>query len=404
VRLRLAALVVSTCATGATPALAEAESTVSLSEALRAARATAPDLVVARSRERVAHAEVGIAGTIPNPSAILATSSQAARFSGTLSVPLVILGQRGASMDAARAEERTSSFDTLVTWNDVRQATEHAYVVLWLANGVADARRAAAALQATLESSIVERVRVGSAPEIDSLRVHAEKLRADAEVTDAEARVDAASIELSRWMGLRGGARLRPATEIPIPTSVPSLTALMARIDGATPVQREHADVMAAEARVRREHALVRPGLVLDVGADVADPTLNNATNYRAQLLIDLPVFNQRGAYIEREKATGDVARAREEAARAQATAELRTAYRLYEAANAQRRTLAEGVLPASQSAARATEEAYALGRAPLVAVLDAERSLVDARLAALEAQAASATAWADVEHAVGEP
>jgi outer membrane protein TolC len=38
------------------------------------------------------------------------------------------------------------------------------------------------------------------------------------------------------------------------------------------------------------------------------------------------------------------------------------------------------------------------------VAVLDAERALVDARVAGLEAQAARANAWADIEHAVGAP
>jgi outer membrane protein TolC len=36
--------------------------------------------------------------------------------------------------------------------------------------------------------------------------------------------------------------------------------------------------------------------------------------------------------------------------------------------------------------------------------VLDAERALVDARVTALEAQAARASAWADVEHALGAP
>jgi outer membrane protein TolC len=117
-----------------------------------------------------------------------------------------------------------------------------------------------------------------------------------------------------------------------------------------------------------------------------------------------VPLFNQRGAFVEREKATGDVARAREDAARARAIAELGAAYRLYESATSEQRTLEEGVLPASQSAARATEDAYALGRAPLVAVLDAERALVDTELAVVQAEAARATAWADIEHAVGGP
>jgi cobalt-zinc-cadmium efflux system outer membrane protein len=202
-------------------------------------------------------------------------------------------------------------------------------------------------------------------------------------------------------MGVSGEA-LRAAAAPSTPEVVPALSVLLARVDDNVAVLREQADVHASEARVNRERALVRPGMTLDVGADFADPSLNYETNYRAQLAIDVPLFNQRGAFIDRERATGDVARARVAAARVRTAAELRAAYRLYEAATVQQRAWETGVVPAAQTAARATEEAYALGRAPLLAVLDAERALVDARVAALEAQGARATAWADIEHAVG--
>jgi cobalt-zinc-cadmium efflux system outer membrane protein len=141
----------------------------------------------------------------------------------------------------------------------------------------------------------------------------------------------------------------------------------------------------------------------LDLGTDVGDPTLAG-TNYRAQLTIEVPLFNQRGAYIDRERAIGEVARARVQAAHVQGATELSAAYRTFEAATARQRTLVEAVLPAAQGAAKGTEEAYVLGRAQLVAVLDAERALVDARLTALDAQASRATAWSDIEHALGAP
>jgi cobalt-zinc-cadmium efflux system outer membrane protein len=400
----VASLALLALATAPASGLAQTETRISLEEALRAARHAAPDLIVARAKEGVAHAEVGVAGTYPNPTLSAGTSTQGARLSGTLSVPLVILGQRGASMDAARADELTTALDTLVTWNDVRQATQHAYVALWLAEGVATARRESAAIESALEGAVVQRVQVGSAPEIDSLRVHAEKLRADTEVIDATARMTAAATELGRWMGLRDQSGLRASDVLPGPNEAPPLTELLARLDASVAVRREQADVRASQARVAREKALVRPSIALDLGADVGDPTLNYVTNYRAQLAFDLPVFNQRGAYVDRETAAGDVARARVQAARVQGAAELTSAYRIYEAATAQQRTLVDAVVPASRGAARATEEAYALGRAQLVTVLDAERALVDARLAALEAQAARATAWADVEHALGAP
>jgi cobalt-zinc-cadmium efflux system outer membrane protein len=377
---------------------------VSLDEALRAAHRVSPDLVVARARESVAHAEVGVAGVYPNPSIAGGTSTQAAKFSGTVSLPLVILGQRGASIDAARADEATVLLDTQVTWNDIRRTTEVAYVSLWLAERVETARRDSAAIQATLEAAVVQRVQVGSAPELDSLRVHAEKVRADADVLEATALVTAAGSELGRWMGITDGAGLRAAADPPVPDAVPSLDSLLARLDASAPVRRELSDVQASEARADRERALVRPSMWLDLGTDVGDPTLGGATNYRAQLTLEVPVFNLRGPLIDREKANADVARARAQGAHVLGATELSAAYRTFEAATARQKTLVEAVLPAAQGAARATEEAYVLGRAQLVAVLDAERALVDARLTALDAQASRAIAWSDIEHALGAP
>jgi cobalt-zinc-cadmium efflux system outer membrane protein len=394
-------------------AAAQGERRVTLDEVLQETRRAAPDLVVARARESVAHSEVGIAGVYPNPTAAIGTSTQAAKLSGTLSIPLVILGQRGAAVDAARADEATVSLDTRVAWNDIRQSATRAYVALWLAQGVAIARRESAAIEATLEGAVVQRVQVGSAPELDAMRVHAEKLRADADVLEATAQVTAAASDLGRWMGMADGSVLRAGTDVGAPDSPPPLASLAARIDGNAAVRREQSDVRASEARVARERALVRPNLALDLGVDAFDQTLlpqgapPGATpplNYRAQLTVDVPILNQRGPYIDRERAQGDVARARVQSARVQASAELAAAYRTFEAATARQRTLADSVVPAAQSAARATEEAYSLGRAQLVAVLDAERALVDARVTALEAQAARAAAWADVEHALGVP
>jgi cobalt-zinc-cadmium efflux system outer membrane protein len=411
VRLECALLSTLAAALLPTPAWAQAERRLTLDEVLRESRRAAPDLIVARAQQQVAHAEVGIAGVYPNPSASVGTSTQTAKLSGTLSIPLVILGQRGAAIDAAKADEATVMLDTQVAWNDIRQAAVRAYIALWLAEGVADARRQSAAIEATLEQSVIQRVQVGSAPELDALRVHAEKLRADDDVLEATAQVTASGSELGRWMGIHDGGGLRAAGNLEAPDVPPALRLLLTRLDGNASVQREQSDVRAADARVERERALVRPSFGLDLGVDVWDPTLlpPGATgtppiNYRAALTFDLPVFNQRGAHIDREKAQGNVARARVQSARVQAAAELTAAYRTFEAATARQRTLMDSVVPAAQQAAKATEEAYTLGRAQLVAVLDAERALVDARVTALEAQAARASAWADVEHALGAP
>jgi cobalt-zinc-cadmium efflux system outer membrane protein len=356
---------------------------------------------------------VGVAGTYPNPSVTVGSSSQAAKLSGTVSVPLVVFGQRGAAIDAARADEATVALQTRVAWNDVRQAVTHAYVTLWLAEGVATARRDAAAIQTTLESAVTQRVQVGAAPDLDALRVRAERTRAEADVIDADAQTLAAATGLARWIGVGDPAGLRTSTPPEQPDETPPLSTLLARIGASAPVRRDEAEARAADVRAERERALVRPTLGLDLGADFWDPTLlpPNAApgatppvNYRAQLTLDVPLFNQRGGHVDREKALREVALARANAERIQGAAELTASYWTFEAATARQRTIAASLLPAAETAAKATEDAYLLGRAQLLAVLDANRALIDARVTMLEARAARATAWADVEHAVGAP
>ena len=81
------------------------------SSARPASRRTSPS----RARgEAVARAEVGIAGVLPNPSVSAGTSTQTAKLSLGVSVPLVVLGQRGAAIEAGRAELATTRVETEV--------------------------------------------------------------------------------------------------------------------------------------------------------------------------------------------------------------------------------------------------------------------------------------------------
>ena len=277
-----------------------------------------------------------------------------------------------------------------------------AYVTLWLAEKTADARTEQAELVGRLEAALQGRIDVGSAPMVEGLRLRAEHLRAAADAREAATLVDGAGAELGRWLGVSYGPRLRARDEPPVPRDAPSLATLLARVPRAPAVRREEADERAAEARAARERALVRPGMTLDLSVEAYDPTLP-ATNYRAQLAVELPLFNQRGAYVERELSAAAAARARAAAENTRAGADLVAAYQQFVAVSERVTALEQAVVPAADAAAAATEDAYGLGRSPLVAVLDAEKARIDARLSLLEGRAVRAIAWVDVERALGE-
>ena len=382
-------------------ASASAEARVSYVQALALSKQRAPGVAVARATERVAEADSRAGGLYPNPTVSAGTSTQTARLSVGASVPLLILGQRGAALDAGRAELSVAKLDTQVSLAEVRAATGHAFIALWLAEQTATARAEAAGISHKLETAVAGRVELGAAPEIERLRANADTLRADLDSRTAADFVDATSTQLAAWIGVDFDQSLRVADDPPVPNQLPTLEALRQQVGENPGVLRATAEARASEARVASERAQVRPLMTLDVGADLYDPTLP-ATNYRAQLAFEMPLFNQRGPLIEREQRRVAVARSQASAEHVRLSSALIVAYRSFAALTQQARTLAEGVVPAAVTAARATEESYTLGRAPLVAVLDAERARIDAQLSLLESQAARANAWVDVELALG--
>ena len=389
-------------ALASTPPLPVAgELRLSAAEALRRVHAGAPELRVARDRVGIARADVDVAGVLPNPIVSAGTSTQAARLSIGAALPLPFLGQRGASLTASRADLETVRVESEITWNDVRAAASRAYVQLWLAQERSVARKEGAAIAARIGDAVASRVELGASPEVDALRTRAERLRAEADSLEAEQLVDAAASQLSFYLG--ADDRVRADGEYPVPTDAPPIASLTSRVDGNPLVRREASDARAAEARVDREKALARPTPILEVGADIGDPT-QPKTNYRAGLALDIPILSLRGAQIGRERASAAAARSRASVELARGRSGIAFAYHTFVAADARAKTLRSGVLVAAEAAARATEESYALGRAQLVAVLDALRTRLDTRITLADAIATRAQAWIEIEHLLGAP
>jgi outer membrane protein, heavy metal efflux system len=376
---------------------------ISYAQALARARQSSPAIAAVRSREAVAASEIGIAGIYQNPIFFVGTNSQTARLSVGVSMPLQLFGQRGAAMRASRADLDTVRIETRVAENDVKSAAAHAFVTLWLAEHTAEARLQAASAGRGIELAVSGRVSLGAAAETEGLRARAEQLRIEAHAREAARMVDAAAVELGRWLGVPDGSDLRTSGDPAVPARLPTLGNLLGNVPGNPNVRREQAEARAAELRAGRERALVRPAMAVELGADAWDPTLGNRTNYRVQLAVEMPLLNQRGSYVEREHRAATAARTRAEAERINRSADLTVAYRTFQAITERRDTLAASVLPAAEAASKSTRESYQLGRATLEALLDTERTRIETKLGLLEADAARADAYIELERALGQ-
>ena len=152
---------------------------------------------------------------------------------------------------------------------------------------------------------------------------------------------------------------------------------------------------MAAEQRQR--WPVVNGELIVNIG----DPTLPGVDVIGGAAL-DLPVLNLRGGAIARARALQAVADATAVTDARRLFADLRDAYHRSEGAGQRARALRESVLPAIEEARKMTEEGYRAGRVDLLRLLEAQRAVLDARLALAEATASYGRAFADLERAVG--
>jgi cobalt-zinc-cadmium efflux system outer membrane protein len=369
----------------------------------------APELQVGARRGEVARAEVQVAGTLANPLFTVATARETARVSTGVVVPLPLFGQRGAAVRAAASDAEAVEREVGITLNDLRWNATVAWTDTWeagerarlLAGSAADARR--------LLTIASERFDAGTSPRLDVVRATADRVRAEADAESARALIAAAAARLAVWVGRDPLAPPAVTGGPGVPPRLPPLDRLAQELDRHPIIARDSAQRDAADRRIALERRLRIPVINAELTVNQGDPTLADAlgnprTDVIAGAAFELPLLNARGGAIARAQAQHGLADAALSLDAAHLRADLADAFRRTEAAADRARALAQKALPAMEEARAMTEESYRAGRADLVRVLEAQRAVIDVRLAQLDAIATWARSFADLERAAGAP
>jgi cobalt-zinc-cadmium efflux system outer membrane protein len=374
---------------------------VSLAEARARAVAAGPDVVLADLRAQLARSEIDVAGALANPTLGLQTARLTARLTATVGVPLPLFGQRGTAVSAARADAAAAGLDVEAVRVDARWNATRAWLDLWEAQQTARLLDEAARQAEQLAAVASERFGAGSAPEVDVVRTQGDRARARADALAAQGAVAAAAARLAVWLGLDAVPALDATGPIdlgPLPSEAEAAARLLAQHPA---LRRDRAQAEAAAAHVRAEQRARWPVVSADLTVAQGDPTLPG-TDVLAGVSFDLPVLNQRRGPIARARVTQTLAELTAQLDLRRLAADLFAAYRESDSAALRARALTGEVLPALEEARRMTEEGYRDGRVDLVRVLDAQTAVRDAKLSAVQAQAAWQRARADVERSLG--
>jgi len=371
---------------------------VTLGEARARAVRGGPEVLLARQRELVARAQIDVVGALPNPTVGVTTARLTARLTTSLLQPLPLFGQRGTSVDAARADAEVAHLDIAAMTVDARLGVTAAWLELWAAQERTRLLQQAATDAARVADIAHDRFAAGSGPRVDEVRTTGERARARADADAAALAVPAAGARLGVWLGAGAWRAAGVPSVGPLPDETQALRQLFERHPA---LRRDRAQALAAAQHVRAEQRARWPIVTAQLAVAQDDPT-TPGTDLIGGLSFEAPVLSLRGGAIAHARAEQDLAELTAQADLRRLTAQLTDAYRQSEAAALRARALASDVLPSLEEALRMTEGGYRDGRVDLLRVLDAQRALLEARLAALDAQATWQRALAELERAIG--
>jgi cobalt-zinc-cadmium efflux system outer membrane protein len=410
-RTRIAVVTVS-CITAAAvglpaarPSSARAQTageTLTWAEARAAAERRAPERALAARRAALAETDVAIARALPNPTFTVTTSRLTARLATGVSLPMPLFGQRHLATAVARADVDTALRESGLGQSELRWSATMAWIDAWeaaararlVALGAADADRLLEIARARFEA--------GSAPRLDVVRATADRARARADAEGAGPLVTAAAAHLAVWVGADPIAPPGVVGEPGVPAALPDLAALVEALEISHPaLERDRAEERSATARADLERRLRFPVVSADLMVSQLDPT-TPGTDVLAGASFELPILDRRAGAIAHAERQRDVFAATRALDAAHLRADLVDAYHRTRSGARRAREIGRSALPASEEARALTEESYRAGRADLLRVLDAQRAVLELRLAEREAVATWARAFADLERAVG--
>ena len=388
----------------AATASAQAGPGMSLPEALSAAFANNPELAAAGREIGIAEGERRQAGLIPNPELAweMEDTRRATRTSTvTLSQPLELGGKRGARIAVAGAGQAIAQLDLERQRNGLRADVVQAYhAALRAQTGVELAQQSQALTERGLRL-VQGRVTAGQSSPVEVTRAQVQLAQAQADVRRAESQRTVAYQALARLTGSSLATfDTLPAASLS-PGAAPSAEALLGQLERTAEWRLAAAQVERGEASLGSAKALRVPNLTVSVGSQYSreDRERVNVVG----LSMPLPLFDRNQGNMLAAARRADQARDLRNAVELRLRSETRSAVDQWRTAMQEVQAYDHTILPSAQQAVDTATRGFEMGKFAFLDVLDAQRTLIDARGLYLEALAAATDARAQVERIYGD-
>ena len=385
---------------------------LTLLQALEWALMNSPDLAAASQGVLAAEGSTRQAHAWTNPE----LEVEAAEFGGTgtrqgydgaetsvrLTQPIELGGKRVTRRRVAQAEARLAGWDYEATRLDVLTQTKKAFVEVLLAQGQVALAESLLALAGDIQRAAAERVKAGKVPLLEETKAGVEVANARIVRDRAVRELDKARKHLAASWGETSPAFKEAGGDLETFRELPTAESLTALLDEAPEVARWKEEV----AKARENVALEKAARIPDVNVSAGISRFEEDGSYAgtASLAFPLPLFDRNAGGLD--AATRQVMRVEYEqrAARLAIMTELTEAHSQLESTRAEAQAIKADLLPGAEQALAAAQIGYREGKHGHLEVLDAQRTVSEAKAHYLDVLADYQKAVADVERLTGTP
>jgi cobalt-zinc-cadmium efflux system outer membrane protein len=379
------------------------EAPLTFQSALDLAIANNLDLAAARRGRAVREAEVRAAGQHPNPGLVFESTKDTPHQMLSLDVPFEPW-KRSRRLDVAREELALADVEDAAALQALRRRVRQTFYGLVAAEEGASLATSMLEVASRVREVAQARFEAGAAPRLDVMAADLGLARAKADLDIARSARASAQAELNGLLNRPPAQPVAVAGDMAEGSPFPPVDEALTRAAAG------NAELRAAEREVAiedRRLGLLKterfPTPVFSVGAVFNAPGEFDV-GYRAGLSLAVPLFDRNQGQIAGSLARGEQARLRRDALRRAVEAQAFAAHARALAQRAQVAAYRETLLPTATTIESLAEEGYRLGRATVLAVLEAQRSLRDTKKEYLDALLSLQSALADLEDVLGGP
>ncbi|EKT4467139.1 TolC family protein [Pseudomonas putida] len=377
---------------------------LSLPQALDAAFAQNPELAAAGREIGIAEGERRQAGLIPNPELsweVEDTRRDTSTTTVTLSQALELGGKRGARIELASAGQSVAQLELERQRNGLRADVVQAFHAALRAQTALELAQQSQALTERGLQVVQGRIKAGQSSPVEATRAQVQLAQARAQVRRAESQRTVAYQALARLTGnpLAPFDRLDASHLSPGPA--PRAEVLLDKIARTAEWRLAEAQIQRGEAALGSEKAQRIPDLTVSLGSQYSreDRERVNVVG----LSMPLPLFDRNQGNVLAAARRADQARDLRNAVELRLRSDTRSAVSQWAAAMEDVQAYDRTILPSAQQAVDTATRGFEMGKFGFLDVLDAQRTLIEARGLYLDALASATDARAQVERIYGD-